>query len=243
MLIVGAGHPTIGTLCYIATSEGESRSQAIRLLGKAGTILAGFDHDTLRAEAEIPHNVHIHKDLDLESILSTQPKLRKALASSTTDTHATSFPIVSIVNGMNFILVDLPDVVSHLGAVGLSPTPIPNRTSKLDDGWGSEILNPYFYAVLPSSGQEVMRLRTRHISHKIGEDPATGSAACALATYLALQSGDSDRVHNFEVEQGVEMGRPSLIKVKVELEDSGKAIKSVRLSGNAIVVSQGTIEV
>ena len=204
---------------------------------------AQFDHDTLSAEAEIPHNVHIHEDVDLESILVTQPKLRKALASAPADSHATAFPLVSIVNGMNFILVGLSEVVEYIGAIDLCPTPVPNRTSKLHNGWDAGVINPYFYAVLPSSEPEITRLRTRHISHVIGEDPATGSAASALSSYLALQSGDSGKVHSFEIEQGVEMGRPSLIKVKVELDDGGKTIKRVKLSGNAIVVSQGTIEV
>ena len=218
-------------------------------MARAGPIEAEFDPETLRAEAEIPHNVHVHEDVEVEAVLSTQPKLRRALASSSPAGDgarvaaaggATTVPLVSIVNGMTFILVALSDVEGQLGAVETSPVKVPN--ARLDEGWNDNVVNPYFYAVLPSSGQEVTRLRTRMISQVVGEDPATGSAACTLASYLALRSGDWGKVHGFEIEQGVEMGRPSRILVKVELEDGGKAVKRVRLSGSAVVVSRGTIE-
>ncbi len=65
----------------------------------------------------------------------------------------------------------------------------------------------------------------------VAEDPATGSAAAALAAHLAdLEGGVIDLI----VSQGVEMGRPSLIDVAVR----GPA---VTVAGRAVEVMRGTL--
>ena len=64
-----------------------------------------------------------------------------------------------------------------------------------------------------------------------GEDPATGSAAGPLGSYLAARIG-GDR---FEVDQGVEMGEPSHISVSVR--DGRPSI-----SGDVQFLGSGTIE-
>ena len=75
----------------------------------------------------------------------------------------------------------------------------------------------------------------------IGEDPATGSAACTLGAYTALQRGEAGKIYNIIVEQGVEMGRSSEIGVRVALDETGKAVKEVWLSGSAVQMTEGTI--
>ena len=49
----------------------------------------------------------------------------------------------------------------------------------------------------------------------IREDPATGSAAAALAGLIAARGRLADGEHAFAIEQGYEMGRPSLIRLAV----------------------------
>jgi PhzF family phenazine biosynthesis protein len=72
------------------------------------------------------------------------------------------------------------------------------------------------------------------------EDPATGSAACALGSYLALKG---KRTRKFEVTQGVEMGRESVIGVEVVIADGGREVESVRLSGSAVQVMEGSLRI
>lgn len=74
-----------------------------------------------------------------------------------------------------------------------------------------------------------------------GEDPATGSAACTLASFLALQTGGTSKTVNYAIEQGEEMGRRSVIGVTVMLDATGKAVGNVVLSGSAVPVMQGTL--
>ncbi|MEX0645233.1 MAG: PhzF family phenazine biosynthesis protein, partial [Parvularculaceae bacterium] len=71
------------------------------------------------------------------------------------------------------------------------------------------------------------------------EDPATGSAACALPGQIALAQMLADGPHCWVVEQGFEMGRPS--RIHVEFEAKSGAPGKVRIGGNAIAVTKGQI--
>jgi trans-2,3-dihydro-3-hydroxyanthranilate isomerase len=75
----------------------------------------------------------------------------------------------------------------------------------------------------------------------IDEDPATGAAATALAGYLGVRDDARDGTLRWFVEQGIEMGRPSLLKV--EADKAGGQITAVRVGGAAIMVSEGSMEV
>ena len=74
--------------------------------------------------------------------------------------------------------------------------------------------------------------------HGIAEDPATGSAAGALAGLLAQQ----DRIDGhmqYQITQGVEMGRPSRIVVDVE-RDNGQ-ISKTSIAGECVEVISGRL--
>jgi trans-2,3-dihydro-3-hydroxyanthranilate isomerase len=86
-----------------------------------------------------------------------------------------------------------------------------------------------FYLVcLGEDGKARARMFTRFVVG--GEDPATGSAAGPLCAYLAAR-GRGDRV---EIEQGVEMGRPSTLHAEVEGD-------RVRVGGGVVTVIRGTV--
>ena len=85
--------------------------------------------------------------------------------------------------------------------------------------------------------------RARMFAPTIGvpEDPATGSAACGFGGYLAKRNKRSDGTLRWIVEQGFEMGRPSLLEV--EVDKRGGAITAVRVGGNSVLVTKGEIYV
>src|SRR3954469_12534112 len=62
------------------------------------------------------------------------------------------------------------------------------------------------------------------------EDPATGAAAAALGGYLRAR-GEIVAPSTFEIVQGVDMGRPSLLTVSIEPGEPG-----VRVSGTAVTM-------
>ena len=77
------------------------------------------------------------------------------------------------------------------------------------------------------------RVRARGFFPSVGiaEDPATGSAAAALGLYLADRMGDV----RLEVRQGVEMGRPSLIRLRASRGN-------VEIGGKCALVLKGALE-
>ncbi|SEQ37873.1 trans-2,3-dihydro-3-hydroxyanthranilate isomerase [Faunimonas pinastri] len=74
----------------------------------------------------------------------------------------------------------------------------------------------------------------------IDEDPATGSAAAALAGAILNFDALPDGEYRHVIEQGFEMGQPSLISL--ELIVDGGALATVRIGGDAIRVKEGTLE-
>jgi trans-2,3-dihydro-3-hydroxyanthranilate isomerase len=75
----------------------------------------------------------------------------------------------------------------------------------------------------------------------VPEDPATGSAAAAFTGLCASALSLADGEHRLTVEQGYEMGRPSLIELTLTLR--GGKLAAASIGGEAIVVTEGTIEV
>jgi trans-2,3-dihydro-3-hydroxyanthranilate isomerase len=73
----------------------------------------------------------------------------------------------------------------------------------------------------------------------ITEDPATGAAVAAFAGVLA-RFDPLDGERTLVVEQGYEMGRPSRITLQLSTQN-GRLVRA-SIGGDAVVVSQGTIE-
>lgn len=74
----------------------------------------------------------------------------------------------------------------------------------------------------------------------IAEDPATGSATGPLYAYLA-KSGALPHRENFVSEQGVAMGRPSVLYVRIRWEREEP--QTVEVGGTAVFVGEGMLHV
>jgi predicted PhzF superfamily epimerase YddE/YHI9 len=62
---------------------------------------------------------------------------------------------------------------------------------------------------------------------------------------LSLKGGERGRTsgsRKFEITQGVEMGRRSVIGVEVMVGD-GQRVEEVRLSGSAVLVMEGSLRI
>ena len=75
----------------------------------------------------------------------------------------------------------------------------------------------------------------------IYEDPATGSAAAALAGLLASQDQRMDANIKYEISQGVEMGRPS--EIFLEATKAAGEIEAVAIAGRCVAVITGTLSI
>jgi PhzF family phenazine biosynthesis protein len=79
-------------------------------------------------------------------------------------------------------------------------------------------------------GPTRFRARDPFAAGGVVEDPATGAAAAALGAYLR-ELGEITAPATFEIVQGVEMGRPSLLTVSIVEGDL-----RVRVSGTAVAI-------
>ena len=107
----------------------------------------------------------------------------------------------------------------------------------LANGWTKEV---YLFDASAVPTGNAIRARMFAPDLGIGEDPATGSAAACLAAYLAKHAAGNAKL-SWTVEQGFEMGRPSILSLSAEKKDG--RIGAVRVGGKSVLVSEGTIRV
>ncbi|CAG1975311.1 unnamed protein product [Fusarium graminearum] len=216
-----AGHPTIGTAVFL-------HPQGVKTMtAKAGKIDLEFDTNG-SARAAIPHNVRLHAHR------LTQPEYEAGSDGQIAQVAAAEHGarLFSIVKGMTFALIELPSL-DLLGAVKIGAMAFISGDLQDEDSERSS-----------DGNQLVQNVRTRLVKRTM-EDPATGSAACALGCYLALHKLSAVSVQ-FRITQGVEMGRESLILVDVTIDKDSNGernVKTVHLGGNAVEVMSGTLRV
>lgn len=75
----------------------------------------------------------------------------------------------------------------------------------------------------------------------ISEDPATGSAAAALAFYLGRFQPMLEGECSWTIDQGVALGRPSLMEARA-IRRNGRVVE-VEIGGQSVVVANGVIDV
>ena len=226
-----AGHPTIGAAVYALTTL-HPRDKG-KLICHAGTIR--LDYAAQVATANVPHNFHRHTQhpISTEDFYTLHPSLRKL------GVKPLSIDVASPVKGMNFICIELAD----LETLSQVDTNNPEPTASLDDEWNEGLVGTFLYVVtgLRSHPGDAIKCRTRMLMGSL-EDPATGSASCGLAALLALKDKIT-HVTKFELTQGVEMGRKSEIGVTITLNEEMDAVQKMELSGSAVKVMEGVIEV
>jgi PhzF family phenazine biosynthesis protein len=230
-----AGHPTVGSSWYILKHPEQFNLPVdvnLTLKIKAGLVPVLRDGPS-RVRVNTPVDFMIHKPYDHPTLRGLQP----ALQSSDYFHPGAPIPVVSIVKGMSFFPVRL----TSLEALGKFQ-PFPTRVS-IPDGWLGKwkgFIGVHAFVLLSRDGGDV-RVRTRMFDGPL-EDPATGSAACALSAYLATEffrEGNGTR-YSFEITQGVEMERRSDIYTQVYMSEDGK-VERVELSGTAVKIMEGKL--
>jgi trans-2,3-dihydro-3-hydroxyanthranilate isomerase len=76
-------------------------------------------------------------------------------------------------------------------------------------------------------------------AYGIEEDAASGSACAALAGCLAGRLNEREGTFTWRVEQGVAMGRPSLLEASAE-KRAGRAVK-LKVGGHSVIVGEGSM--
>jgi trans-2,3-dihydro-3-hydroxyanthranilate isomerase len=226
-----AGHPTIGTahvltaLREVETHEGENRLVLQEGVGPIG----------VRVDVRDSRPVFVQLQAARLPEVGPAPPPADDLAQvvGLTVDDLAGAP-VGLSCGVPLLFVPLRD----RAALGRARVRIDRLAAVLSSWWTRELY--LFTRDVETPGTD---FRARMFAPSIGvvEDPATGSAAVALAGHLADQDPRADGVLRWAIEQGVEMGRPSVLEL--EAEKSGGRVVAVRVGGASVLVAEGTMEV
>jgi predicted PhzF superfamily epimerase YddE/YHI9 len=235
-----AGHPIIGTGHFLfrqVLANSSNPSNALTVMTKSGLVPISYDPANEIVSAEVPHNIHIHRQgATVKHILPVQASLR---AVSDLQGVGESSPVISVVKGVTYALVDLterPDLFANIGPGG-SPS------LDLDEGWSPSFSGIMYHRHLGSRTQGslvVWDLRVRMVAIDL-EDPACGSGGSSLGAYLALSNAQKGQNHRFNIDPGIEMGRDSRVIVDVLLDEDRKKVSNIKLAGQAAFVAEGNI--
>lgn len=131
--------------------------------------------------------------------------------------------------GVAFLVVPLASV----GALERARLDL-DRWRRLLGGFVTEKVYP-----IARAGDGVWRVRMFAPGLGVAEDPATGSAAAALAGWLARHASSNDGTHRWRILQGQEIGRPSIIEL--DYAQRGGDASIVRVGGSAVMVARGSL--
>ena len=224
-----AGHPNIGTAFVLATGGefGEiGQSTEVVFEEKAGLVgisIRKSDQGAISCELKAPQVFSLGKELPSEMVAEALCLYASEIA---TDIHS---PIVASV-GLPFVMVELQDR-SALQKAGINPLGF--------ERIAEQGVMPDIHLYVRSDDEFDIRARMFAPHDGVPEDPATGSANCALAGLLAHYHESSSGDFEWRIAQGIEMGRPSLLQARAE-KDADKVI-STWIGGSCVMVSEGHI--
>jgi trans-2,3-dihydro-3-hydroxyanthranilate isomerase len=228
-----AGHPTVGTAVYLAADRlrnSAALAESVTILEegvgpvRCGVFLKpnGRGGHAIFDAPRLPEPVAVNVD-------------REALAASVGLTPSEigfeNHVPTAFTAGLPYVFVPVRnlDVIAKI-----APSP-----SLLSGAIGTSAVYAYCRDTVGVGRQFHARMFVPALG--IMEDPATGSAAAAFPGVIKHFDAHPSGTHRFVIEQGFEMGRPSLIVVEVDIEGSGVA--AVRIGGDAVVVAEGTLDV
>jgi len=220
-----AGHPTLGTAFLIQHEIIKKPVKEVVLNLKVGKIPVFFDYSS--------------KDSCILWMKQLQPtfgnvydaKLVSSILSLDVQDINTSFPIQEVSTGLPVIIVPLKTLESVKKA----------RINK--DEYFRFIKDIDAKTILifcPETYNKANDLNVRFFADQYGipEDPATGSANGCLASYLVNYRFFGSHQINLRVEQGYEIGRPSLLYLRAEKK---KQDFSVYVGGKVELIGNGKL--
>ena len=219
-----AGHPTLGTAYIIQQEIIKSQVKQVNLNLAVGQIPVEFNYlneatDVLWMRQKSPI---FEQKFDPEIIAS--------VLNLEIDEIDSKYPIQAVSTGIPFIIVPLKTHASL-------------KKAKVN-------LDKYFHLIKNLKAQEILifcpetyhkdnDLSVRVFADSLGvpEDPATGSANGCLAGYLVEYSYSGKTSVNVRVEQGYEIGRPSLLLLKSQRNEQQEI--EVFVGGKVVMVAKG----
>ena len=227
-----AGHPNVGTGYVLAQRDGNPPEHYV-FEEPAGLVRVHVLRDNAKhvigARISAPQSLSIDISIPGDLIATCAGLAGNDLL---TDGHT---PLVASV-GTPFVIAELASEAAlvraspDIGAFRAAAARVP------------EISTRFSLLLYVRRGGDATRLRTRMFAPLAGvlEDPATGSANAALAALLTSLAPGENVDLTYDIEQGIEMGRPSRIIATARKTAEGPVTATV--AGNCVPVMRGTVQ-
>lgn len=228
-----AGHPTVGTAIFLA-----GRLPQAAIVGGRAKLVLEENVGLVPVEVRFEGGRPVFAQLTTAQLPEHRPaphapaELAAMISIDVADVCPEGLPAQMVSCGLPYYIVP----VRSLDAV---------RRAALDSSIWRRLLHGtwahHVYVICMDAEGEGVDVHVRMFAPGSGvpEDPATGSAAAALGGYLAALDGRAQGTLRWVAEQGIEMGRPSLLHI--EADRAGGATTAIRVGGHAVHVSEGTM--
>ncbi len=227
-----AGHPTVGSAVVLAhTGAIELTGDETRVVLEEGV---GPVPVTIRSRAGVPY----YGQLSVAMLPTVEPMdvdaadIARAIGLDTGDLLGGPYAPEAVSCGIPFLMVP----VRSREAVSRARIVQAEWERTLAETPGAEVM-----VFSLESGSEHADVHARVFVPRLGipEDPATGSACAALGGYLATRTPRDGTTLRWTVQQGVEMGRPSMLHL--EVDKSAGEVRAVRVGGEVVMMMSGEL--
>lgn len=232
-----AGHPTLGTVFIIKEKILKQNVPHIKLNLKVG---------------QIPVDLHYEQE-QLQDLWMTQvnplfgryyqaEEIAPILGLSIHDLHR-EFPIQEVSTGIPFCIVPIEDL-DAIKRIQINQEKYRAFIQKYNPTLGNNAIDhdawlTAFHCFTPETYHPENQINVRMFDEYYGvtEDAATGSANGCLLAYLLKHQFFGKTVLDLRVEQGYEIRRPSLLKIKGEILSSSNML--IQVGGQVHLVASG----
>jgi trans-2,3-dihydro-3-hydroxyanthranilate isomerase len=232
-----AGHPNVGT-GFVLSRAMDNPPEHLVFEEIAGLvrvhILRGPDKQITGTQISAPRSLSVGDAVPTETVAACASLAPEDILTTAHD------PLKASV-GTEFVIAEVASLEALARA---APDLAAFRSAGIESGTALPGAQLRFALLLyVRRDGDATRLRARMFAPLGGvlEDPATGSACAALAALLtSMAPGENVDLH-YEIEQGVEMGRPSLLIASGRKTAEGPVEATV--AGSCVPSGRGTLEV
>ncbi len=225
-----AGHPNVGT-AFVLANDGAfgdiGDGITVTFEEAAGPVPVSVrrdDEGRIWCELVAPEPLSLGASVDAA-------RIAKALSLSESDIQTSIHgPQVASV-GLPFLIVEL----ASTDALSRARADVASLESFREEG-----VVPDVHMYVRSDDDFDIRARMFAPLDGVPEDPATGSANCALVALLTKVDKEFPSGGSWRIAQGIEMGRPSLLEARTSCDND--TIK-VWIGGYSVLIAEGSIEV
>jgi trans-2,3-dihydro-3-hydroxyanthranilate isomerase len=226
-----AGHPNVGTAFVLATAgefgaiDPEVKVTFEEKAGLVSITVRRREDGLITCELTAPQRLSLGKTV-------TAQALARAVSLTEDDVVTRTHPPQVASVGLPFLIAELKN-----------RSALERARVNMDglDAIVAEKVTPDVHLYVHSKDEFDLRTRMFAPLDGVPEDPATGSANCALAGLLSHLDEKPDGSFSWRIAQGVEMGRPSTLEARVEKRAG--TVEAIRIGGASVMVSEGFIEV